>query len=668
MINRLSSPTGLLNHYNAGVGFLGGPASGGLRISRDSDDWGDNLTTSEREVFRIVTGLEGSIGDLEYEVSLNYGKFERNMIDREEVMLDRFFASIDAVTDPATGNVVCRSDLDAAAYPQTTPFNIPGYAGDAVPSSFFTFQPGDGQCAPMNIWGGQSAMSQASIDFVTTNRPVNEEIEQFVFSAFVTGDPNAYFSLPGGPIAFSAGVEYREEDTAQNFGALDQGILPVSGVTFDGQAFAAGSQVGDVSNVKSLIQSTADTRVVSGSANNDFVDWYVEVNAPLLSGAFLAEELTLEAAFRQSDNSVFGSNDTYKIGGVWAPIDDIQFRYTFSEATRVPNLFELFSPDQGARFRPADPCEAANISASSDPALRQANCIADLQANGVDSSNFTNAAGEYSFVDPLSAGFAGVIGGNRELTPEVAETQSFGVVLRPSFVPGLALTVDYISIEIEDAITAVSSQNIVDRCYDSASLDNAFCSLISRNDNPTSAQSGGLDFLRQAQLNFGASEYEGYDYAVTYGFDLMEFAIATSVNYTEVKKLNLIEPGSPGQPGAVDNELGEMRRPAESATASIGVSRGGGSFTWSTSYLGRQTLTYEDGAEIETALANFGAAAFTDNSTYVHDVRASYQWDDFTFYGGVSNVTDTQPFLTERAYPVSAVGRYGFLGLSYRVM
>jgi len=653
---------------NAGVGFLGGPAAGGLRMSRDSDDWGDNLTTSEREVFRIVTGLEGSIGDLEYEVSLNYGKFERNMIDREEVILDRFFAAIDAVTDPTTGNVVCRSELDASAFPQSTPFNIPGYAGDAVPSSFFTFTPGDGQCAPMNIWGGRGAMSQASIDFVTANRPVNEEIEQLVFSAFVTGDSAKYFSLPGGAVAFSAGIEYRDEDTAQSFGDLDQGILPVSGVTFDGQAFAAGSLVGDVSDVKSLIQSTADTRVLSGSANYDFLDWYIEVNAPLLSGVFLAEELTLEAAFRQSDNSVFGSNDTYKLGGVWAPIDDVQFRYTYSEATRVPNLFELFSPDQGARFRPADPCEAANIQTAADPALRQANCTADLQANGVPAANLTDASGNYSFVDPLSAGFAGVVGGNSNLNPEVAETQSFGVVLRPSFAPSLSFTVDYIAIDIEDAITAVSSQNIVDRCYDSASLNNPFCALISRNDNPTSAQSGGLDFLRQAQLNFGAAEYEGYDYALNYGLDVMEYAISTSVSYTQVKKLNLIEPGTPGQAGAVDVELGEMRRPAESGTASIGVSRGGGSVTWSTSYLGQQTLTYEDGAEIETALSNYGLAAFTDKSTYIHDVRASYSWDNFTFYGGVSNLTDEKPFLTERAYPVSPVGRYGFLGLSYKVI
>ena len=35
----------------------------------------------------------------------------------------------------------------------------------------------------MNIWGGAGAMSQESIDFVTADRKVSEEVEQFVMIA-----------------------------------------------------------------------------------------------------------------------------------------------------------------------------------------------------------------------------------------------------------------------------------------------------------------------------------------------------------------------------------------------------------------------------------------------------------------------------------------------------
>ncbi len=645
---------------NSGLGF--GGIDGGLHMSRDSDDWGDNLTTNERDIYRIVGGIEGSFNDIDYEISFNYGKFERKMIDREEVILDRFFAAIDAVTDPNTGEIVCRSDLDPTAYPHSTPFDIPQYVGNGVLSSFFTFTPGDGQCQPMNIWGGRGAMSQASIDFVTADREVNEEIEQFVISAFASGDTAKFFELPGGPVAYVVGFEYREEETKQEFGSLDQGILPVSGVTSDGQAFSAGDLVETVSDAKSLIGSTANTRLLNSSSDYDFTDFYVEVSAPILSGETMAEELTVEGAFRQSDNSEFGSNDTYKLGVVYSPIRDIQFRYTYSEATRVPNLFELFSPEQGTRFRPADPCDVINIPTSANPAQRQANCIADLQANGVLASTIFDANGNYAFEDPLSAGFAGAVGGNPGLEPETAETESIGIILTPEFVPGLSFSIDLVTIDIEDAIVSVSAQNIVDQCYDAASLANNFCSLLSRDDDPTSTQAGGLDFIRQVQLNFGAAEYEGIDYILSYDFMIQDFSFLASLNYTDVKTLEFTEGGT------ADDELGEMRRPERSGTFSLTGSYANASVTWSTAYLSQQTLTYEDGIEIETALVNYGEAAFTDDDTYIHDIRGSYVYDDsLTIFGGVNNVTDEEPFASERAYPVSPIGRYAYLGLTYKL-
>ncbi|MFT4797710.1 MAG: outer membrane receptor protein involved in Fe transport [Candidatus Azotimanducaceae bacterium] len=644
---------------NGGLGF--GGIDGGLHVSRDSDDWGKNATTSERDIIRFVGGIEGSFKNHDYEVSVNYGRFEREMIDREEVVMDRFFAAIDAVTDPTTGEVVCRSDLDSTAYPRSTPFDIPQYVGGGNLSSFFTFTPGDGQCQPMNIWGGRGAMSQASIDFVTSDREIEETIEQFVVSAFATGDTGSYFSLPGGAVSYVVGFEYREEKTEQTFGNFDKGILPVSGVTFDGQAFSAGDLVGSVSEAKSL-GPTPSTRLLDSASDYSFTDFYIEVSAPILSGVLGAEELTVEGAFRQSDNSEFGSNDTYKLGVVYAPIQDVQFRYTFSEATRVPNLFELFSPEQGARFRPADPCDAINIGTAANPTLRQANCTSDLQANGVAAANIFDGSGNYAFEDPLSAGFPGAVGGNPGLTPETAETESIGVIITPSMLPGLALSIDLISIEIEDAIVSVSSQNIVDQCYDAASLTNSFCSLISRNDSPTSAQSGGLDFIRQVQLNFGSAEYKGIDYILSYDFGIADFNFLAALNYTDVKTLEFNEGGT------VDDELGEMRRPEKSGTFSFTGSYGPGAVTWSTSYLSQQTLAYEDGVEIETAFANFGADGFTDDDTYIHDIRATYLWDSITFFGGLNNVTDEEPYSTERAYPVSPVGRYAYLGLTYRLM
>ena len=162
--------------------------------------------------------------------------------------------------------------------------------------------------------------------------------------------------------------------------------------------------------------------------------------------------------------------------------------------------------------------------------------MADLRANGVDVASIFDDAGNYIFEDPLSAGFPGAVGGNENLQPETGETSSYGVIFSPSFIEGLVLSVDYIEIDIADAIVPVSAQNIVNRSYDSPTLSNSFCPLISRNDDPASAQSGGFDYLRQVQLNFGAAIFEAIIRLSTTSH-CRRTDISTSLNWTTVEAL-----------------------------------------------------------------------------------------------------------------------------------
>ena len=76
---------------------------------------------------------------------------------------------------------------------------------------------------------------------------------------------------------------------------------------------------------------------------------------PLISEAAVAHYLGLEAGFRRSNYSIVGNVDTYKIGGEWAPVEWLRFRAMFNEATRAPNVFELFQngrPRLPGRRRP----------------------------------------------------------------------------------------------------------------------------------------------------------------------------------------------------------------------------------------------------------------------------------------------------------------------------
>ncbi|MEE4174501.1 MAG: TonB-dependent receptor plug domain-containing protein, partial [Xanthomonadales bacterium] len=79
---------------------------------------------AERSTFRAVLGFEGMIGGsgLNYEVSYVYGRTDADITGRALVE-DRYFAAIDAVVDPETGEIVCRSDIDpSATVPPSSPF------------------------------------------------------------------------------------------------------------------------------------------------------------------------------------------------------------------------------------------------------------------------------------------------------------------------------------------------------------------------------------------------------------------------------------------------------------------------------------------------------------------------------------------------------------------
>ncbi|MGQ9425431.1 TonB-dependent receptor domain-containing protein [Gilvimarinus sp. F26214L] len=645
-------------------------AGSGLYISRDSDDWGDNLSTNERHTYRLVTGLRGAFDEigLDYEVAANYGRFDRKLTDREAVITDRFFAAIDAVTDPTTGNVVCRSDLDPTAYPYTTPFNFPSYLGGGASSPFFTFTPGDGQCKPANIWAGKGGISQEAIDFFTYDREVEDSIEQSVVTAFVTGDSSMLFDLPAGPIAFALGAEWREEKSSQDFDSMDQGIILVDGVTPEGAEFSVGDYVGDVSAAGSLGTSPG-SRSLSTDASYHVWDVFAEASIPLLSGLPLVDELTLDIAGRRADYSTFGSNTTWGTGLVWAPHEDVRLRANFSKAIRVPNLFELYSPEQGQSFRPVDPCDAAQISSGANPAQRQANCVAALRGAGVQDYGVNpgdvhifDADGSYAFEDPLSAGFPGVIGGNEDLLPEEATTKTFGIVYAPYALPGLSMSVDFWDISIEEAISEVSSQRIVDSCYDSASINNPFCELTARNSDPTSAQAGGFVFLRQTKLNFGEARAEGVDLNIAYQFDLADYAFNIGLAATKQKTLEFIEPANPGEPEKVDIQLGEMRSPEWSGLLNARVSKGPLAVAWRAQYLSEQALI----DDIETLEQNYGSL-YTDDFTS-HRLSGTFDYSDTVrLYGGIDNLTDERPYVTSSSYPVNPVGRSYYMGINIQL-
>lgn len=624
--------------------FFGDGTQRGFYLTRDPADLGPNRNRNEFETMRFVAGVKGDITDhLSYEVSGNYGKFKQTSFDRNRVIMDRFYAAIDVVSGP-NGQPICRSDIDPTA-PATTPFGIP--AGDP---GFFTFNPGDGQCRPANILGGVGAISQEAIDFITTTTVNVDELEQLVFDMILTGDTGAFLELPGGPVGFAVGFEFREEVSKSTIDPLEIGIIPVT--TPDANAGDLLRDLGFAQN--SLVFDPASILNNSGGEFTVY-DVFGEIRLPILSGVPFAETLEVSGAARYSNYSTVGSTFTWNVGGLYAPSRDILLRGTYAQAVRAPNINELFNPAQGAFFRPFDPCDVNNLVTGDDAALRQANCTAFFQSIGFDP---TLGTGTYSYVDPLTARFSGTISGNPNLQEETATTWTVGTQLTPRFIPGLVISVDYYNIEIDDAINAVAAQDIVDNCVDSANIQNSFCDLIERNPN-----TGGFTFLRQTSINFARQETAGIEAALRYGFDLGEHGFRIDASGTWVDKLNNFF--DPSDLTFVDPELGELQRPEWAARGALTWDWQGLSLTWSTTWMDKQGLRAVEIEEVgPTGTDTFSPQNGLSNDTFIHDIAFSYEASEkFEVYGGVNNVFNKKPFITEQAFPVSPVGTFFFLGV-----
>lgn len=586
-------------------------------ISRDHVDVFNPEIFNKRETFRVVAGIEGELGaGWRYDVSLNFGR--SNAIYRGAMRLeDRFFSAIDAVIDPATGQPTCRINLNPNSRAPISALT-PGWDLFTRPTltSIDTFDPRAKGCQPLNVFS-YNPQDRGSNEFLNYIRRDDSRIEQSVAQAFVSGDSSAWFSLPAGPIAIAAGGEWREEKSR-----FINDPYAVAGYGF---------------------QFQADSDV---AGRFDVAEGFLEVSIPLLADVPLFDLLNLDASYRSGSYSTSGAADSWKVGLLWSPIEDIRIRAGFSETIRAPNISELFTPETAATFRPVDPCDQANRSSGPSPSNRKANCLAD----GI----------PVSFTDPLTARFNGVVAGNPNLDPESSESFTAGIVLQPRFLPGFTASIDYWNIEIANAVAAISAQNIVDGCYDAPSLDNQFCKLFTRNRNSTSPTFLGFNFLRQTSVNFAGLEVAGVDFDLNYAWSTEqsgEFNIGLGGSYLE--KRNNFE--FFGEPDRANPEKLELNNPEWFANVSLSWRKGPMAVVLNSTWVDE---TLYRPVEIETVSDTLDPIA---PALWQHGLSASYDVNDqVTLLLGVDNLTDEKPYRTEFSIPVSIVGRSAFVRASMK--
>lgn len=388
----------------------------------------------------------------------------RNTLDERNA-----FRTLVGVRGPVAGEL--KYDL-YYSYARTRNSNV--QAGNISRSAF---QAGlDGTAPAINIFG-PGTLTRAMIDQVSILAQNSDVSTLQVANGAVSG-PLFNLGLGAGDVGIALGAEYRK----------------VSSQFIPDTALASGDVIGF--NAGNPTQGQYDVKEV-----------FAELRLPIAGDMAALERLELNLAGRYSDYGLanVGGVWTYAAGVEYAPIRDITFRGQYQRAVRAPNVDELFGGQAVGFFPAQDPCAVA--SAATNATIR-ALCI----ATGVPAASVGSAGLQ------INTQIQGTVGGNPQLQEETSNSYTAGVVIRPSFIPGLALTADYFNIKIKNAVGVFGGglPNALNLCYnviqDAAS---PYCQVFAGTRNALGQYDGSIvpAFLN---ANTGAFATEGVDLQIDY--------------------------------------------------------------------------------------------------------------------------------------------------------
>ena len=428
-----------------------------ILVGRRNVEGGGRQDDIGHESIRATAGFRGELSSSwSYDAYIQHGTSKRNSTFGRDFSITRLGRALDVRTDTrpglaTTGTPQCESFIDGT----------------------------DPACVPWNIFqlGG---VTPEALAYVQTPGFIRAEARQQIFHTDFTGDLTSLVKLPTAEsgLVINVGAEYRDEQTQ-----FRPDVAFTSG-DLSGQGGATPPTEGGF-NVKEA---------------------FMEARIPLVEGKTGIQSLTFETGYRYSDYNTGFKTDTYKAGLDWAPIDSLRFRGSYQRAVRAPNVAELFSSQAVALDGTGDPCDGtAGDGLDNGPTATLAECM----LTGMTAAQYGNVP------ENPAAQYNGLLGGNPLLTPEEADTVSFGLVWRPEFA-NLSIAVDYFDIEVDQTISSVFGGNsdvYINQCI--ATGAPVFCDLITR-DAFGSLWILPTGFVQDTSLNLGGITTAGVDLQATY--------------------------------------------------------------------------------------------------------------------------------------------------------
>jgi len=466
------------------------------------------------------------------------GKYPGLRVDREALARD-------AVRDPATGAIVCNVQLynpteaQLAASPSVQgKFSSRSGAPLASPIGLDNSVR---DCVPYNAMGAGN-MTQASWDYMHTVKTADSWVKQDFAELLLQGD--VYDGWGYGPVSFATGLTYRKERFHDETAQADVDELgpplndPALGIRGIAGAFGGGTP---------NLHTFSTISFLSGDYNVS--EWFGELQAPIWEASSGEQKLGANIAYRRSDYSSSGAQDSWKAGFEFQIYEDLRFRATKSKDVREASFAERFDTSTGG----------TNVS---DP--------------------FTGAT---------TVNVSYFRGGNPNLRPEIADTQVLGFVFEPSFVEGLRLSTDWYDIDIKDSIDSIFEQNIVDQCF----TPGAFCQNLNRDG------AGTLVAVQAPFLNLCKATVKGVDFEASYRMEPNLFANSSESLSVRTLFGYLKERVDVPFNGAPIDLVGSSTRPEVTGNLTVNYGVGPWSAQWQQRYISDTLIntTWVEGVDVD---------------------------------------------------------------------
>ncbi|MFC6440960.1 TonB-dependent receptor domain-containing protein [Bowmanella sp. JS7-9] len=494
-----------------------------------------------------------------------------------------------------------------------------------------TISCGEG-CVPVNLFasnifqegGGSFTAEEAA--FLFAERYMETKITQRLASAYIAGD---LMQLPWNDEVVPAvfGVEFRRDEIISN--------------------------PNDVTSQGLLMHFFADQ---GADGSRTLREFFTEMEFPLLKGHELAEELTVSASGRWTDESYYAPATTYNVKAIYRPNEWLTFRGTQGSSYRAPNLRErflngttgfnnVFDPcvvPEGARA-PSDPSDVDSAQiyvASEDTRLQRV--LDSCTANGVDPTTLGLGDPTNRFASSVNVEIS--TGGSLTLTEERSKAKTYGVIFEQPFTDEFELTLSMtrFSIEVSDSISEPSNQFIVNQCFNNPEVpdgSSGFCSRITRGDD------GSIELLDASFINVGLITSKGVDYNIYYKQDFVvgdnNLGVTFDMTATNLKEqyFQILD--------TEDDNAGEPAYPDWRADARLSLEYSDFRLTWRTQFIGGGEADNPgefdpDGTPCD-GLAQSCRPVYWTEDYFRHDVALSYNFDNMFVAVGVRNVFNDAP-------------------------